>query len=260
MKKLFILLTFLLINVVLNAQTNKNDLLKEAQKWAYSHIEAEAESVVANFNDFKKIKCNLQPVLMYNSNEEVERGFIGSNYQRLRFKFTAAAQNVSQKLVYNVSGKSLVKNNLVAFKGKITIENVVLIRKGDAETYLAIVKYYLAEDVKQKSAGVFEGYGVLKFKCGKGMAQYNDDEMDADGFYNNQFVGTWTSNATKVVKPCNWGDLRIPECGDLDVGAGEFMPNNKYLKFGWQGFYDAVINLSNADEAEEKRKWWLFKK
>jgi hypothetical protein len=259
MKKLFSLLTLVFLNIICNAQSSKSDILKEAQEWAYGHIEAEAENVVANFNHFKKIKCNLQPVLMYNGNDDVVKGFIGSNYQRLRFKFTSVTQNTTQKLVYNVSGKSLVKNNLVTFKGKITVENVVLIRKGDAGSYLAIVKYYLVEDAKQKFSGIFEGYGVIKFKYNKGVAKYNDDEMDADGFYNNQFAGTWTSNATKASKPCNWGDYRIPLCGDLDDGVGEFMPNYKYLKFGWQGYYDAIINLSNIDIAEEKRKWWLGK-
>jgi hypothetical protein len=33
---------------------------------------------------------------------------------------------------------------------------------------------------------------------------------------------------------CNWGEIRIPFCGDLDGGAGEFIPNPKYVKNGWE--------------------------
>ncbi|WP_148807340.1 hypothetical protein [Campylobacter concisus] len=38
------------------------------------------------------------------------------------------------------------------------------------------------------------------------------------------------------IKPCAWGHYRIPNSGDLDVGAGEFSPNIKYLNNGWSDF------------------------
>ncbi len=34
----------------------------------------------------------------------------------------------------------------------------------------------------------------------------------------------------------NWGNGRIPDAGDLDVGTGEFFPNEKYKKFRWNNF------------------------
>ena len=32
------------------------------------------------------------------------------------------------------------------------------------------------------------------------------------------------------------GHYRIPNSGDLDVGAGDFSPNTKYLNNGWSDF------------------------
>ncbi len=54
-----------------------------------------------------------------------------------------------------------------------------------------------------------------------------------DSFSNNGFIGTWTSYKTNTSKKCNWGDYRIPDCGDLDSGTGEFMVSSKYIKNGW---------------------------
>jgi hypothetical protein len=254
MKSIIITLTMLVFTINCNAQSTANLLLKEAETWAYNQVEA--ESIITKDANYTKNGCNIKTTLLPSNNFDPVKGFIGSNYQRMRFRITNVVQNPTKKHVYQVAGKSLVKNNLVAFKGSIIVESFATVLKGETESYMAVVKYKLTEDVKQKSAGVFEGYGVLNFKCSNGLAIYNEDEQDADGFYNNQFVGTWTSNATKAVKPCNWGDLRIPNAGDLDEGAGEFMPNYKYLKYGWQGFYNAVINLSEADIANEEKKWW----
>jgi len=57
---------------------------------------------------------------------------------------------------------------------------------------------------------------------------------------------------------CNWGDYRISNSGDLDIGAGEFSPNNKYLKSGWQTVRNAYSGqqYSKAALKAERDKWW----
>jgi hypothetical protein len=67
----------------------------------------------------------------------------------------------------------------------------------------------------------------------KGQFRYDAISFSADGFSNNQFIGSWTSYKTDASKKCNWGDYRIPECGDLDIGAGELSISEKYSKNGW---------------------------
>ncbi|WP_260390444.1 hypothetical protein [Riemerella anatipestifer] len=64
----------------------------------------------------------------------------------------------------------------------------------------------------------------------KGQFRYDALNFFSDGFSNNQFVGSWTSYKTNITKRCNWGDYRIPESGDLDIGVGEFSVKDKYLK------------------------------
>lgn len=59
----------------------------------------------------------------------------------------------------------------------------------------------------------------------------------ADGFSNCQYEGTWTTSyKTNKIKRCNWGDYRIPNSSDLDEGCGEFIPQKKYARFGWENY------------------------
>ena len=88
---------------------------------------------------------------------------------------------------------------------------------------------------------------------------YDALDSNADGYFNNQFDGTWTSYKTGVSKMCNWGDYRIPDSKGLDGGAGEFIVNEKYKNNGWQNY----VNMNSQDKAvakkavdEENRKWW----
>jgi hypothetical protein len=250
MKKYLLAITLSLLAQVCSAQ------LQKAKQWAMQQLQS--EDIIEQDLDFKTHGCDISGAIMHSSTE-VSLGFIGTKYQRMRIHFTNIIQDARRSHVFAAVGKTLVKTNLVKFSGSIEVEKFARIKKGDQACYIAIVKYKLLEDKLQKSAGVFEGYAVLRLRCQEGGAVYEDIEQDADGFYNNQFVGTWTSNATKAVKPCNWGDYRIPQCGDLDQGAGEFLPANKYLQYGWQGYYNAIINLSNADIAIENKQWWTGK-
>ena len=56
-----------------------------------------------------------------------------------------------------------------------------------------------------------------------------------DGYSNFQFQGKWTSsNGTEYF--CIFGDGRLKNSGDLDTGDGEFVPNEKYYKYGWSDY------------------------
>lgn len=84
-----------------------------------------------------------------------------------------------------------------------------------------------------------------------GKVKYDDTEDCSDSYTNNQFAGTWKSYTDNIIKTCNWGDYRIPASGDLDIGAGEFSPSDKYLKYGWQSLRDCV-SQSNPDYKKAK--------
>ena len=98
----------------------------------------------------------------------------------------------------------------------------------------SIAKYNLEEEASQAGSGVFTGYLLFYwYETNDGKFVYDDIDSHSDSYCNNQYAGTWKSNKTKKSKPCAWGQYRVPNSGDLDVGAGEFSVNPKYAKNGW---------------------------
>jgi hypothetical protein len=181
-------------------------------------------------------------------------GFIGDNYQRIRVKIISITKTTDD--TYTVYGKSMVKNNIDEFRGTLKITNIRKYKethygvddeyksKGIKGAYVITGTYNFAEGTNQQHSGVFKGAFSSEFYLDKAnKVHYDDIELNADGYANNQFVGQWVSYAGKA-KTCNWGDYRIADCGDLDIGAGEFSPNDKYIGNGWQ-----KANLSVG-------KWW----
>ncbi|WP_153639525.1 hypothetical protein [Prolixibacter sp. NT017] len=194
-------------------------------------------------------------------NNSAVLGFIGDNYQRLNVKYLTIIKNSEKPAVYYVNGKSRVKNNVCQFMGKIEIIHIRKIEDPDKEQYyeaakknndeeamarfskreyVLLARYTFFEDPNQHGSGVFEGVLKSNFYMDNGKIYYDDLNRESDGFSNNQCVGSWTSYASNVVKKCNWGEYRIPDSGDLDVGAGEFSPNEKYLENGWTNYKDAL--------------------
>lgn len=125
---------------------------------------------------------------------------------------------------------------------------------------MAVGSYELTEDPTLPKTGVFRGVlATYWYTDGKRRLHYDDIEGYSDGFTNNQFVGTWTSYSTKKTLRCNWGDFRIPNAGNFDMGAGEFSPDPKYYANGWQ-YYAAIYGNNDAARApaekQERQAWW----
>jgi hypothetical protein len=242
---------FLLISIGSQAQDDATKFVAEAINFA---------SVVK-----KDVKAELAPhdlgVLF--SNPSSVMGFIGTDYQRLRIRFISVIRNAGSTDQYMVYGKSMVKDNVCEFQGSLKVRLVYYVNDPefkDVRQGIIVGDYQLFENPAQKHVGTFKGSFVSSFYIDKqGKLQYNDLMGGADGFTNNQFVGTWSGYAGKSSKPCNWGDSRIPMSGDLDTGAGEFYPNKKYVANGWTGYIQAYFNSSDSNaEAlkKEKAEWW----
>ena len=177
-------------------------------------------------------------------------GFIGSNFQRIEIYYTQVARHHNDKMAYDVEGISLVGENKCDFKGQI---RVVQIRKyqtmylGPADEYkdeglkaqgVLIGEYGFEENAHQKHSGIFKGIMTLKWFLDRHdilHSNYLEWGID-DGYYNNQYIGTWTEYGKTQSKVCNWGECRIPFSGDLDVGASQFYPDPKYHKNGWESY------------------------
>ncbi|MDP9048796.1 MAG: hypothetical protein M3N14_11720 [Bacteroidota bacterium] len=211
--------------------------------------------------DFSQLFLHTDNSLVY--------GFIGDNYQRLRIKFITITKSQSLSNTYLVYGKSMVKKNICAFRGAISISSIRKYRtmsygiddeyknKGIKGQYVISGSYSLNEDTTQAHSGTFKGNFQSNFYLDKNnKVHYDDIDLGSDAYINNQFVGEWISYKSKLIKRCNWGDFRVPNSGDLDMGAGEFSPYDKYLKYGWQSIRD--MGSKNNDKAKqlEEAKWW----
>jgi len=175
-------------------------------------------------------------------------GFNGDNYQRFDIYFNSLGRDSVDRSIYHVTGKTRVRKNICSFEGTIQLiaarklTNTPKDRDGASldtlERGIALCTYRFLEDRKQKFSGIFEGQvTTIWFIDPRKNLHYDDIDMQfSDRYYNNAFLGTWKSYDNRLVKPCSWGDCRIPDSGDLDVGEGEFYPNPKYLKNGWSTF------------------------
>ena len=193
-------------------------------------------------------------------------GFIGDNYQRLFIHFVSVIQTPTNPYEYLVYGKTMVKETVCSFQGTITIKQAMIYTSGEIPTYkqgFTVCDVILYEDKKQPSTGFFKGKLTNNFIIdNKGQFRYDALMFVADGFSNNQFVGSWTSYQTSKSKKCHWGDYRISDCGDLDIGTGEFNVNGKYIKNGWVSYMlenmapNGAIVKPTVDKKTQNKKWW----
>jgi hypothetical protein len=219
--------------------------------------------------DLSKIWCN-DSIRIEAGTEKIKFpepfGFIGNNYQRFYIHFISVERSKENPLEYKVTGKTKVKMNICDFQGTIKITEAKLLKESDNPNFkqgFVKCQVKLMEDSLQNGTGYFSGILETDFIIDKSNnIRYDALMWMADGFCNNQFVGNWCSYKTKVKKKCNWGDFRIPECGDLDQGACEFIVLEKYLKFGWETYNKAwFVGDQNSLESIEARKienneWW----
>lgn len=184
-------------------------------------------------------------------------GYIDTNYTRFQIHYSSVTKNARNPYQYIVTGKTMVKSNICDFKGTITIKKAKLYPSIESPGFsegFAQCNILFFEDSLQTSSGLIKGkLTCFFFFDKKGQFRYNSLMFIADGFSNNEVVGTWTSYKTGKTKKCNWGDFRIPDSRDLDIGAGEFSPADNYSKNGWQSYRDNFGNDIPTD------KWWTRK-
>lgn len=214
----------------------------------------------------KYLKYNFAPLWLKTPNSSI-LGFIGSNYQRIRIKLLSATKDSIHADTYFVAGKSAVGNKICDFNGTMIIRHVRELRNFETrvdETIsparqegVLLAEYYLGENKTQAKAGVFIGVVRTNWYINKKGALYYDDISSvSDSFYNNQFIETWTAYRDNKSLRCNWGDYRIHNSGNLDIGAGEFSPDKKYLAQGWQSYSQAWIHGNKNVQQQEENSWW----
>jgi|WetSurMetagenome_2_1015567.scaffolds.fasta_scaffold110544_2 hypothetical protein len=240
-------------------------------KTTLSQKDLNNEELITRFNHF-----DFSELFMKNDTQIL--GFIGDNYQRIQIKYLSIIKKHENPNIYYVFGRSRVKSNICSFLGEIEVKHVrkidnsenqkfikEFIRLKDLESvkryskeeYVLLALYQFFEDPKIGSSGIFKGILELNFYFENETIFYNDLDFGSSDIYsNNQCTGTWTEYGSTNSKTCNWGEFRIPHSGDLDIGSGEVSINKKYLKNGWQTYYDAFLLGDSVALKEERRKWW----
>jgi hypothetical protein len=199
-------------------------------------------------------------------------GFIGANFQRLQIHFITVIKNPFNPAVYFVYGKTKVKRNICSFHGNITLteSNIYTDTIYAIDTIYPNIeqgffkgKYEFKEDLPKRGAGIFSGkFNTYFYLDQYKNLKYNALEFGADGYSNNEFEGIWKSNKNGDIKKCNWGDYRIPDSENLDIGAGEFSVDEKYLKYGWRNLMKTYGYQNNNKKSikqarkREDEKWW----
>jgi len=187
-------------------------------------------------------------------------GYIDTSYQRFYIHFSTVTKNISNPNEYLVHGKTRVNNTICDFNGTIKILEARVGNYVDFPNYktgyvICEVQFY--ENINQTESGSIKGKMLSQFIIDDhGKFNYDALMFVADSYFNNQFEGSWTSYKTNKSKKCNWGDYRIPDSGDLDIGVGEFCVADKYLQNGWQTYRNAYINNDTYSRQEENKEWW----
>ena len=187
-------------------------------------------------------------------------GYIG-NGQRLYMHFDTIYKDPVKPQYYHVEGKSKVKQNLCSFTGGITIHSFAPNEESDSliKRYHLKAQYQLNEDANQRGSGFFAGRLTSDFFIYRDSICFDEVEGGEDGYNNNQFEGRWTSYRTKVSKKANFGIGRIPDSGNLDVGAAEFHVDPEKQHLGWESYtkaFETETPEGQKAQAEEDREWW----
>lgn len=210
--------------------------------------------------DFSNIWMKTKNNLVY--------GIIGNEYQRVKIKLISIEKTPFNSTEYLVYGKSKVKETVCEFNGVIKIKEIKLLNKlhlgvdSEYEKTLSqgvlIAEYEFQENITQLHSGFFKGHLYSKWYLDSNYQIMYDDILSiADGYFNNAFIGNWTSYKTNKEKICNWADYRVPQANQgFDIGAGEFSVSEKYYGKGWLDTTLNNHNLGNEINQGKRKEWW----
>ena len=189
-------------------------------------------------------------------------GILGKEYKRLQMYYESVTRQSSD--TYRVKGYSNAAGNVCPFEGTIKIVSITTQNSEDFDTDHFV--YFLEATYNFKETGgigtgTFTGTAGFDFWIHNKTPLIEDGMAGADGYCNSQYKGFWTSDKTKTKKIANWGSFRIPDCGDLDQGVGEFIPAEKYHSKGWADCFNAFYGKTDEIKANalfnENSRWWV---
>ncbi|MCR9063679.1 MAG: hypothetical protein NXI00_06920 [Cytophagales bacterium] len=233
-------------------------------------VDYQSKNVLEKYKSFDYDFSNIWSVT---ENQNVY-GIIGDEHQRISIKLISIIRISNGPFLYNVYGKSKVKDNICEFYGNIVIKEIREVKelhfgvddeyadKGIKNQGILVADYEFYESKEQKHSGIFKGTLYSKWYLNsKNQIVYDDIEFISDGYMNNAFVGVWKSYSTGKEKDCNWADYRVPIANrDFDIGAGEFSVSEKYWNKGWLDIAlknkSPNLAIKQSEKAENQKEWW----
>lgn len=175
-------------------------------------------------------------------------GAFGKNYQRIDLIIDSIIKTINPS-VYSIWGSTILKGKEVNYVGELRITSVEQseydlygFQSGSKETTI-FANYELIEDKSVSGSGVFNGDFILTIHQNQdGSLDYNTFDWMQDGYSNYIFDGIWLSAKNNKYKTY-FADGKL-EVGDLNVGAGGFVPNEKYVQYGWQSYMDEYFPMT----------------
>jgi hypothetical protein len=241
MSRLTLLAIFILLSPATSADQTQ-EWLRMLENPRYSSQQLKPENKLLEYSkyDMSTILVPRIPFL----------GYIGNEYRRLNIYFTSVSKSPKEDNLYLVFGISLVGENKCSFQGTIQIDQVRefqalhygvdnIYKDAGIRAQGALIGHYkFVETPDHNHCGVFKGIMTAFWVVDRNGIIHSDHiEWYSDNYRNNQFIGTWTEYGKSKEVVANWGEARIPFSSKLDIGAGEFGVNPKYLDMGWEELY-----------------------
>lgn len=190
-------------------------------------------------------------------------GYRNTNYQRFYIHFDSVYK--SDKNSYVAIGRTRYRDTIRSFEGIITLDSASTAHSTDISRSVGIAfvslygHYCFIEDSTTNASGKI--YGNVEYDCiiKNGQLLYDTDGIDySDTYKNRQYAGQWIAHNGNRTEPCNWGDFRIPNSKEFDIGAGIFFPTDEYSDNGWQLYKARFYEYSQTtyDEYMKDSKWW----
>jgi hypothetical protein len=238
MKKPFLSLRWTLLGAFASACAAQTcDLEKEQVGWqenvAYQVLPEAAQQRFLAARDFS-------PLLTYPPRARYI-GYVGENYRRLQWSIARAEKKSSTE--YAIHGEI----DGQPYAGRLQIQQIKtlpaakfpLLAKHLKATGLLLAEMRLDSPASSETlaSGVFiHGF----YLDADDNLLYNDWDSNGDSYKNNLFFGRCILGKGQP-ETCAWGHYRAPCSGDLDIGAGEFSPDEKYLNNGWREFLKTPV-------------------